>query len=77
MQEEVTTTEQQSKVERLPSLEQAESRFKKELGTLSKRELVRQAANYYMRLTLSGFQIDSLKKEVQKLTEQLAQKSES
>lgn len=63
--------------ERLPNLEQAESRFKKELGTLSKRELVRQAANYYMRLTLSGFQIDSLRKEVQKLTEQLAQKSES
>lgn len=77
MQEKVSTVKQESKVERLPSLEQAESRFKKELGTLSKRELIRQAANYYMRLTLSGFQVESLKKEVQKLTEQLAQKSES
>ena len=62
--------------EKLPNLEQAEAGFKKELATLSKRELVRQAANYYMRLALSGFQIESLRKEVKKLTEQLAQKSE-
>lgn len=63
--------------EKLPSLENAESRFKQELSTLSKRELVRQAANYYMRLTLAGFQIEGLKEQNKKLTEQLAQKSES
>lgn len=61
----------------LPSLDAAESRFKKELRTLSKNELVRQAANYYMRLTISGFRVAALEEQVKLLTEQLAQKSES
>jgi hypothetical protein len=74
MQDDTTVTEQENKVERLPSLDQAEARFKKELSTLSKRELVRQAANYYMRLTLAGFKIADLEK---KLNAQTEQKSEN
>ena len=64
-------------VQELPDLIQAEARFKRELRTLSKNELVRQASNYYIRLTVAGFQNAALAEQVEKLTAQLAQKSES
>ncbi len=60
----------------LPSLEIAEANFKKELRTLSKNELVRQASNYYMRLTLAGFTIKEMQNQINKLTALSAQKSE-
>lgn len=70
-------TQTEPKSSELPSLDLAEARFKKELRTLSKNELVRQASNYYMRLTLAGFKNAALEQENKRLTEQLAQKSES
>ena len=62
--------------EKLPSLEQAESRFKQELRKLSKNELVRQASNFYMRLTLANFRIEDLKKQLELITAPKEQESE-
>jgi hypothetical protein len=66
-----------STIEVMPSLDQAEARFKKELRNLSKNELVRQASNYYMRLTLAGFKIAALEEQLTKLNASSTQKSES
>lgn len=62
--------ETQENKEVLPDLGQAEARFKSQLRRLSKNELVRQASNYYMRLTLAGFQIAALKEQITALQTQ-------
>ena len=66
--------ENQENKEVLPDLNLAESRFKKELRNLSKNELVRQASNYYMRLTLAGFRIAALEEKLTALQTQESEK---
>lgn len=50
--------------------------FKNQLKDLSKNELVRQAADFYVRLTLAQFQIQALLEEKSKQNSATAQKSE-
>jgi hypothetical protein len=44
-------------------MEKELAEFKKQLRSLSKNELVRQAADFYMRLTISQFQVQALLEE--------------
>jgi hypothetical protein len=50
--------------------------FKNQLKDLSKNELVRQAADFYVRLTLAQFQIQALLEEKSKQNSTTVQKSE-
>ena len=51
---------------------QAMAAFKRELRTASKNELVRMCAQFYARLTLSGFQINDMESQIKVLQEQLS-----
>lgn len=47
-------------------MEKELAEFKRQLRNLSKNELVRQAADFYMRLTISQFQVQALLEEKNK-----------
>jgi hypothetical protein len=61
----------------MSNVKEAHAEFKRQLRDLSKNELVRQAADFYIRLTLAQFQIQALLEEKNKQnSSETEQKSE-
>lgn len=61
----------------LPSLDLAAARYKQAIAKLSKRELVRQNAYYYARLTLANLELNDMESQIKNLSSELTELKQS